>query len=268
MIFSRWRVGLSYEHNRIFAVAIQRYKTGWRLCHWWRYRLRPEEIAATHISPSSCLIQSLQAWRKQLPRYISLRLGIEPQWVMQRTLPLPGLPLTPHEKRTYIQTAAKRLFPLDYEQLTLDYREYGGVIWVTAIPQKRFRQWLLPFQQADIRPCIIELLPNALAVVGDAMQMPEQATWIHAFTHGWLSYTPGAAKTWEFNAKPFSPQTFTHAKPLWLSGLIGKVTGMKAHLPNPLSLFNCDRSVNPLLPSSYTLACGLALREKESLWYE
>lgn len=274
MAFQKWQVGLDIQNGQLCALGIQRRRNGWQLRHWWQHALPHDTLSYGALQCSPTLLAVLRRWRKQLPRSISLRVGFPPQAVMQRALAAPSLQLREPELGRYAAAAAERLFPLSVNELALDYRvaaQPQSRLYLTAARQSVLQQWLSTLALAGLIPDVVELTCGALAQVGKAMQLSDEAALIHQLSDHWLWYLPGERET----ASGWVPgllstdseqlrQHLPDAHDLWFSANISGelLTGMQPL--QPLSLLQFMQPPLPANGGMFTLALGLALRPEES----
>lgn len=274
MAFQTWQIGLDIQNKQLCALGIQRRREGWQLRHWWRQPLPPDALRNGVLQSSATLLARLQQWRKQLPQRISLRVGLPPQLALQRPLTLPNQSLREPELSRYVHAAARRIFPIEPDALTLDYRPLDNdekQLCVTAARRTVIEQWLEPLQQAGFFPDVFELTPMALAVVVRAARLPTGSVMVHHPGDHWLWHVQGgeaesggSCSCDEIADFPQLRQRyFSSASDIWFSAAsdIAAPAGTRAF--SPLALLQHKQPPLPQYDEAFTLALGLALRRED-----
>lgn len=273
MAFQTWQIGLDIQNKQLCALGIQRRREGWQLRHWWQQPLPPDTLKNGVLQSSTPLQILLQQWRKQLPQHISLRVGLPPQLALQRPLTLPNQTLREPELSRYVHAAAKRIFPIEPDALTLDYRPPGKEekqLCVTAARRTVIAQWLEPLQQAGLFPDVFELTPMALAIVARTARLPAGGVMLHHLSDHWL---------WHIQAEEASggsclcdeiadflqlqQRYFSSASKIWFSSASDMAAPAGTETFSPLTLLPYKQPPLPRHDEAFTLALGLALRPED-----
>lgn len=273
MAFHTWQIGLDIQNGQLCALGIQRRRNGWQLRHCWQHSLPPDTLINGMLQRADELKAVLCRWRKQLPRYISLRVGFPPQLVLQRYIDLPHQSLSEAERSSYVRAVAKKIFPVELDALTLDYRETQftpAQLCITATRRDMLEPWLDCFCCCGLLPEVLELTTAALHVLYLSLSLEPTAALVHRLSDHWL---------W------FSPQ-HTHRSSGWCSqtDIRHYDTLRKRHLKDSTIIYYSATThdplpdtAQPLLPLSaissplpltahqgmFTLAAGLALRPED-----
>lgn len=270
MAFSTWQVGLDIQNGQFCALGIQRRRSGWQLRHWWQHALPHDTLIQGQLQCSDVLKTLLQRWRKQLPHHISLRVGFPPQMVLQHRIEIPRQPLREPHLGRYITAAAKRVFPVEPETLTLDYRQpasSGDQLWLTATRREVLQRWLDCLHDAYLAPNVVELTPTALFVLSKNMRPGSDAALVHRLHDHWLWFCPLKQQNWGWcpleEAPDFSTFRQTHLPGItsfYYSSIMETPLPEGAQWLNPLGVFAHMQPSLPRNPGAFSLATGLALR--------
>lgn len=274
MAFQMWQTGLDIQNGKLCALGIQRRRDGWQLRHWWQLQLPQDTLRNGVLQSSAWLLEQLQQWRKTLPQRLSLRVGLGPQLVLQRSLTLPEQNLREPELNRYVQAAAKRIFPVEPDALALDYRPLASdekQLCVTAARRAAIVSWLETLQQAGLQPEVFELTPMALAVAAREGHLPPGSVLVHQLQDHWLWYIHGSDTAScgsgfcdEICAFPALQQRyFPDAGPIWFSAACITPPPVGAYQFSPFSLLTHKQPPLPRSDQAFTLALGLAMRRDD-----
>lgn len=278
MTFQHWQTGLDIQNGQLCALAVRRHRRyGWQLRNWWQHPLPDDILVNGVIRSSPPLIELLSSWRQRLPRSLSLRVGLHPQLVLQRQLKLPEPQnlLREPERSRYISAAARRIFPIDLQALTFDYRnnvQQDGVC-LSAVRNEALHSWLHCLHAAGLHPDVVEQTPSALRVLASVLKLEADAVLIHGLADHWIWYAPHQPEPsgWcpRSTAEDAAAVVRLHlagAERIYVSDSRG--TGA-AGTGTSLLPFSAFTLLTPPLPPSqqpFTLAAGLALRPEERTW--
>nr|CDS56141.1 putative pilus assembly protein [Serratia symbiotica] len=280
MFYQSWQVGLDIQNHSVRALAVQRRRNGWQLRHWWQHKLSQAVLRDGCLEHSDALIQVLRQWRVQLPKYISLRIALPAQRVLQQRMPQPDARLKEPQRNDYISIQGLKQFPLDGQTLALDHRlspPDTATLLLTAARRQELQQWLHCLHQADLQPQVVDITPCALRVMALAAGLPAVAGLMHRLDHEWLWVAP--------HGGPFAYGVLPASEP---DGLISALRALQTavgspgtdlqvcyssilegpppagcQLWSPLSAFRQLQPPLPTQPSAFVLAGGLALREED-----
>lgn len=271
MAFQTWQVGLDIQNTQLCALAIQRRRGGWQLCRWWQQGLPQDTLRNGVLQSSPELQAALRTLRQQLPQRYSLRVGLPAQLVLQRPLALPAQRLQEPALGRYVTAAAQRLFPVEPEALTLDYRASAAdsQLYVTAARQEVIAQWLTPLRQSALQPAVFELTTHALALVAQAAGLAENAALLICHDAQWLWYSRASetlvgSAGLETTAEALTQRCFPQADALY--GCAPPPVALPdAFAPfTPFSLFTYQQPPLPPQEAAFCIAAGLALRPEDS----
>ena len=276
MFFSHWNIGLDIQPEQVTALAIQRRRGGWQLCDQWQHALSVQNSVEANPLPQEELVQLLSQWHKRLPANFSLRVGLPPHLVLRRSLKVP--PTVLHEPRLgqYVRTASGQLFPEGHGTLALDYqysRAHPLQVSVTMASQSVLQQWITLFQRAGLCPDVFELMPGCLAAVMKLLPRTGDKILLHGSETFWMwscCRNGVVSDGWKFR------QQSTDAAAVCLEQCPEATERLfccsqKQPLPpgfHPFQLFSLFTHRNPpsaVQDSSFTLAAGLALRQRDRL---
>lgn len=273
MAFQTWQIGLDIQNKQLYALGIQRRREGWQLRHWWQQPLPPETLKTGVLQSSATLQALLQQWRKQLPQRISLRVGLPPQLVLQRPLTLPNQTLREPELSRYVHAAARRIFPIEPDALTLDYRPLDTdekQLCVTAARRQVIAQWLEPLRQAGLSPDVFELTPMALAIVARAARLPTGDAMVYRLNDKWLWYgqngeamSGGCASDEIADFSQLRQRYFPAASAVWFSAASDMAAPAGTRPFSPFAILQHKQPPLPRRDDAFTLALGLALRQED-----
>lgn len=267
MAFHTWQIGLDIQNRQICALALQPYRDGWQLRHWWQQRLPQDTLRNGVLQSSPELLAALTDWRQRLPRRYSLRVALPVQLVLQRLLPLPTQPLSEPALGHYVQAAARRLFPLEPEALALDYRSEapGKPLCVTAARLEVIDQWAAPLLQAGLVPQVFELTTEALKRLAQQAGLGAGSVLVLQQEDRWLwSDAQTATDAGEANSlDALHQQAFPRASHLFVCASQPTAWPAGATPFSPLDLLRYKQPPLPEHSGAFALATGLALRTKD-----
>ncbi|MEK6308257.1 pilus assembly protein PilM [Pantoea dispersa] len=268
MAFQRWQIGLDIQNGQLCALGIERRRHGWQLRHWWQQPLPHDTLRNGVLQTSPVLQEMLVRWQRHLPRRYSLRVGLPPQLVLQRTLPLPQTSLREPALSRYVNASASRLFPVEAASLSLDYRLGGSAsqLHVTAARRDVIAQWLAPLQQAGLRPDVFELSSLALTQIAMRVPLRPHQLLIHPLCDHWLWTLAGENSACGAATEPL---TLAHLRDTFPQAQTVFCTSPQA-LPEaevqrckPLALLHYLQPPLPAEAGALAIALGLALRPED-----
>lgn len=269
MAFQRWQIGLDIQNGQLCALGIERRRHGWQLRHWWQQPLPHDTLRNGVLQTTPQLQEMLARWQRHLPKRYSLRVGLPPQLVLQRTLPLPDTSLSEPEISRYVASSLSRLFPVEPASLSLDYRAAGNApqLCITAARREAIAQWLAPLQDAGLRPDVFEL--SSLALTQIAMRMPLQRDHllVHPVSDHWLWTLASDQISSGAGSAPLTlPQlreTFPLASAIFCTAP-QRLSGADVMDCKPLSLLQYRQPPLPVHEGEFSIALGLALRPEDA----
>lgn len=184
-----WQVGLDIQMEAIRTLAVVRRRHGWQLRYWWHQSLPAGTLREGILQQPDIVSDKLKSLRKQLPRHISLRIALPAQRILQHAMAAPDRRLREPEREGYINAAASRAFPLNSQELALDYRTAtpsDSELLVTAARQSEVQQWQSCLHQAGLLSHIIDITPCALRYMATAAGLSGQYWLIHRLANEWL----------------------------------------------------------------------------------
>ena len=269
MAFQRWQIGLDIQNGQLCALGIERRRHGWQLRHWWQQPLPQDTLRNGVLQTTPLLQEMLTRWQRHLPKRYSLRVGLPPQLVLQRTLPLPASSLSEPAMRRYVASSAQRLFPVEPASLSIDYRAAGDAsqLCITAARREVIAQWLAPLQASGLRPDVFEL--SSLALTQIAMRMPRQQNrlLIHPLCDHWLWALTGEQTTSGAGTDPLTlaqlRETFPQASSIFCTAP-QRLSDPGVMRCLPLSLLQYRQPPLPADEGEFSIALGLALRPEDA----
>lgn len=264
MAFHTWQIGLDIQNRQLYALAVQQPREGWKLCHWWQQQLPQDTLRNGVLQSSPELVAALTSWRKRLPQRYSLRVGLPVQLVLQRPLPLPTQQMCEPIMRRYVQTAARKLFPIEPEALALDYRSdpAGDQLYVTAARQSVVDQWCLPLQQAGLQPEVFELTTHAFSVIAKAAKLSANSVLVLRHGERWLwCDSEGICTSDDAATLTALQQVLPQGAHILLCDNKERALAAGTDFFSPFDLFHYKQPPLPECPDDFTLAAGLALRK-------
>ncbi len=269
MAFQRWQIGLDIQNGQICALGIERRRHGWQLRHWWQQTLPQDTLRNGVLQTTPALLDMLGRWQRHLPKRYSLRVGLPPQLVLQRTLPLPETSLREPALSRYVAASAQRLFPVEPASLSLDYRLPGKAsqLCVTAARREVIAQWLAPLQQAGLRPDVFELSSLALTQIAMRMPLRHNQLLIHPLSDHWLWTLAGESTSSGAATEPLTfallHETFPQMETVFCTST-AVLPEEQVQRCQPLTLLHYLQPPLPAQEGDFTVALGLALRPEDS----
>lgn len=268
MAFQRWQIGLDIQNGQICALGIERRRHGWQLRHWWQQTLPHDTLRNGVLQTTPALHTLLTRWQRKLPKRYSLRVGLPPQLVLQRTLPLPDITLREPALSRYVAASAQRLFPVEPASLSIDYRAPGksAQLQVTAARREVIAQWLTPLKQAGLRPDVFELSSLALAQIAMRIPLRHNQLLVHPLSDHWLWTLAGETTTSGAGSEPLNlaqlRDTFPQMESVFCTSATA-LAGEKVQHCRPFSLLHYLQPPLPAQEGEFAIALGLALRPED-----
>ncbi|WP_145600493.1 type IV pilus biogenesis protein PilM [Yersinia frederiksenii] len=184
-----WQVGLDIQMEAIRALAVIRRRYGWQLRYWWSQSLPSGVLREGILQQPDVVSDKLKLLRKQLPRHISLRIALPAQRILQQSLAAPDRRLREPEREGYINAAASRLFPVNSQELALDYRAGAtpnGDLLITAARRSEILQWQTCLHRANLPSHIIDITPCALRYMATAAGLSGVYCLVYRLVNEWL----------------------------------------------------------------------------------
>ncbi|WP_271461197.1 type IV pilus biogenesis protein PilM [Pantoea leporis] len=268
MAFQRWQIGLDIQNGQLCALGIERRRHGWQLRHWWQQTLPQDTLRNGVLQTTPALLDMLGRWQRHLPRRYSLRVGLPPQLVLQRTLPLPETSLREPALGRYVAASAQRLFPVEPASLSLDYRSPGkdAPLYVTAARREVITQWLTPLKQAGLRPDVFELSSLALTQIAMRLPLRHNHLLIHPLSDHWLWTLVGESTTSGAATEPLTLAQLRETFPQMESVFCTSTQVLPEEQVKRFKPFSLLHYLQPPLPAQegiFAIALGLALRPED-----
>ncbi|CNI34723.1 MULTISPECIES: pilus assembly protein PilM [Yersinia] len=296
-----WQVGLDIQMEAIRALAVVRRRYGWQLRYWWSQTLPSGVWHEGILQQPDIVSDKLKLLRKQLPRHISLRIALPAQRILQQSLPTPDSRMREPEQEGYISAAASRLFPVNRQELALDYRAVstsGGELLMTAARLLEVQQWQTCLHQADLPSHVIDITPCALRYMATAAGLSGAYYLVHRLANEWLwvsssdlpfDFGVAAIDLDEGSSEALLPQGSNPLSTLlaqlrsrypkqnvvysgesrvplaiYYSSTVDEPLPENTTAWSPFTAFTQYQPPLPSLPSAFTLAGGLALRPADA----
>lgn len=188
MAYRHWYIGLHLQHNAFVSVALQKTRNGWALQRWWRRPLPGESAPQERVA-------QLQRWRRELPLSHSIALSVPAGQTLQKTLPVPSLPMNGAEAEHWVGAALAQQLEMAKEALCFDFAQNEGQTYtVTAARRQDVAQCLQSVQAAGLR--VARVTPDACALQSYLPWLSDSALglawkashhWLWATRDGWGS---------------------------------------------------------------------------------
>ncbi|CNI53251.1 pilus assembly protein PilM [Yersinia mollaretii] len=285
-----WQVGLDIQMEAIRALAVVRRRHGWQLRYWWHHPLPAGTLSDGILQQPDIVSDKLKLLRQQLPRHISLRIALPAQRILQHAMAAPDRRLREPEREGYINATASRVFPLNSQELALDYRAKipsDSELLITAARQSEVQQWQSCLHQAGLPSHIIDITPCALRYMAAAAGLSGPYWLIHRLANEWL-WVSSSELAFEFgvvtsDTDEGAPEDHSASAVDPRSALVTQLQTRYSELSaapirvyysstmdepppkntthwSPFAAFTQYQPPLPPLPAAYTLAGGLALR--------
>ncbi|AUG98452.1 pilus assembly protein PilM [Pectobacteriaceae bacterium CE70] len=279
MAYHIWQVGVDIQNGCMRALAVQRCRHGWQLRHWWQFPLPGDTLRLGSLYHADGLCEILRQWRRELPRFISLRVGFPASQILQQRLPQPDKRLREPARGEYIEKMALRKLPVSRDMLALDYRtdpQIADTLLVTAARNAELVAWQDCFSQSGLEPEVMDITPCALRCMAQQAGLLSERLLLHRFDDHWLWTSP---LNHPLHFGTFQPEDITDKQalishlstcyqmateePVYCSSSIADdLSGMSEMLISwsPLVAFHQQHPPLPPMPSAFVIAGGLALR--------
>lgn len=273
MLSHGWQIGLHITSNSVSVIAIHYQRRSWVLQRWWFFSLRhPPFTAAGSMGDVSQLKKILASLRAHLPRKYSLRVSYPAQCVIFRVLPLPARSLTPYHIERYVALSIERLFPnLSVNELSWDYRPGPNVskeLSVTVTRAKMLNSYCALFHSVGLTLDVVELGSSSLQpLISRSLNcclITEDAEhWFWAAHNGSLWHHGWFLRRDYPHAASLPAAITTQYQHYFLSGSQAKDVAAPLRPFSALGLRSGCFLPLPPVPYLFTVALGLALREKD-----
>jgi len=267
MIFPGWQVGLDIQMEGVRAVAVQRYRQGWQLRHWWHLPFPTEVFTNNILSQPAVLLEVLDNWRKQLPYRSRLGVSFPAQRTFQRKIPIPDENLCEAVHENYVAYTACQQLQMPVSQLCCDYLEQGDALDVTAARQSDINTLLSCLKSAQLFPNTVTPCDKVLCSLPVGCYSQTSHYLIHEEPEYWLWASCNGTKTSGWQDKRQSPDLASLCQ--WLDTAAENIAFSTACMGDKPSLVvqNLDvwqllTRLYPPIPQAkgrYTIALGLAL---------
>ena len=187
MYSQKWNIGIDLYQNKIQLVAIKQHRRYWSLCECWQHHFPIDFIETPEHDQRVSLLDILMQWRQKLPKNCTTSITLPSLRTLKQqfTLP-PQMPLQQPELSWYLQTRAEKLFPMQAEELALDYRIMGSHVYLNGARKSDIIYWQTLLKESGFNLLAIDIAPTTLRYVARYAGLPDECWVVHHRQGEWL----------------------------------------------------------------------------------
>lgn len=278
MYSQKWNIGIDLYQNKIQLVAIKKYRKYWSLCECWQHHFPIDFIETPEHEQRVSLLDILIQWRQKLPKNCTASITLPSHRTLKQQLTLPTqMHLQQPELSWYIQTRIEKLFPMQVEELALDYRIIGSHVYLNGARKSDIMYWQTLLKESGFNLLAIDIAPITLRYIARHAGLPDECWVVHHRQGEWLWSGPMSQPA-NYNhiqdneiltlpqLAPFFNTEEESSLPVYYIGdqQIGDHQGIDAH--HQWELLQAFRHHTLKLPhqlGDFVIAAGLALRHRD-----
>ncbi|MEQ5318308.1 pilus assembly protein PilM [Providencia vermicola] len=187
MYTSKWNIGIDIYQNKIQLVATKQRRKYWSLCECWQQQLPFEITESSDPEQHQILLKVLTQWRQKLPKNCTVSIALPAVRTLKQQLSLPNqVHLQQPELSWYLQSQAKKCFPMNVHELAIDYRVINQHVYLNGARKADITFWQNLLTQSGFNLLAIDVAPVALRYVARHCQLPDDAWLVHYRQGEWL----------------------------------------------------------------------------------
>lgn len=275
MYSQKWNIGIDLCQTTIQLVAAKKSRKRWYLCECWQQNIQNEIASQSENNKHAILLKILKQWRRKLPKNCQVSIAFSSLRTLKQQFVLPTqLPLQQPELSWYLHTRAEKLFPLNSEEMVIDYRIMDNHAYLNGVRKTEITFWQDLLHKSDFLLTAIDVAPCVLRYIARYAGLPDESWLVHYRQGEWLWAGPVS--------QPANYNQIQEGEITSLSQLIPLLSEENAPLKIPLYYIS-DRHEPQALHSwhllqafhnhtvkiphqlgDFVVAAGLALRHKDN----
>lgn len=270
-----WHIGIDLCQTTIQLVAARQNRKQWHLCECWQHPIPNEISNQSENEKRAILLDILVQWRRKLPKNCQVSIAFPSLRTIKQQIALPEqLTLQQPELGWYLQAQAKKLFPLNAEELIVDYRVINHSAYLNGVRRSEILFWRELFKNSGFVLIAIDVAPCVLRYLARIAGLPDESWLVHYRQGEWLWSGPVSQPATYNQIQDSDIATLTQLLPLLTENntphqypvyYIGDHHQPQAeHSWNLLQAFQRHPMKIPHQLGDYVIAAGLALRPKDS----
>lgn len=187
MYSPKWNIGIELSQHHIQLVAAKKHRKYWSLCECWQQKL-PTEINPLVLEEQRViLLNILKQWRQKLPKNCSVSIALPSMRTLKQQVSLPNqMNLQQPELGWYLQTQIEKRFPMQAEDLSVDYRIINQQVYFNAARQSDILFWQHLLKESGYSLSAVDIAPIALRYLAKQAHLPDESWLIHYRNGEWL----------------------------------------------------------------------------------
>ncbi|GAB1440249.1 pilus assembly protein PilM [Providencia sp.] len=187
MYTSKWNIGIDLYRDKIQLVAAKCRKKYWSLCECWQQQLPFEITAQSDNEQYKIVLNILIQWRQKLPKKCTASIALPAVRTLKQQFSLPEqINLQQPELNWYLQSQAETRFPIQAQELAIDYRIINRQVYFNGARKSEIAFWQNLFIESGFNLLAIDVAPVALRYVARHAGLPDEC-WLVHYRHGeWL----------------------------------------------------------------------------------
>lgn len=187
MYSQKWNIGIDLFQTTIRLVAAKQTRKRWYLCECWQQNI-PNEISGQSENDKRDILQEiLIQWRRKLPKNCHVSIAFSSLRTLKQQVPLPEqVTLKQPELGWYLQTRAEKLFPLNSEELVIDYRVINNCAYLNGVRKSEIIFWQNLLHESGFLLAAIDVAPCVLRYIARHAGIPDESWLLHYRQGEWL----------------------------------------------------------------------------------
>lgn len=187
MYSPKWHIGIELSQHHIQLVAAKKHRKFWSLCECWQQEL-PFDSSLHVLDEYRVILRNiLRQWRQKLPKNCSVSIALPSLRSLKKQLSLPNqMSLQQPELNWYLRAQIDQLFPMQAQELTVDYRIIGQQVYFHAARQSDITFWQNLLQETGYHLVAIDIAPIALRYLAKYAQLPDECWIVYYRQNEWL----------------------------------------------------------------------------------
>lgn len=191
MYSQKWRIGIDLYLNKIQLVAAKKQRNRWCLCECWQQQI-PENTSETLNSSEPIILERiLTKWRQKLPKSCEVQLALPVLRTIKHQFILSEhLSIKEPEINWYVQSRAKKQFPINADELIFDYRIIDQNVYLSGARKSDILFWSDLLKKSGFLLTAIDVSPCALRYAARQAGLPDESWILHYRSGEWLWVGP------------------------------------------------------------------------------
>lgn len=187
MYSPKWHIGIELSQHHIQLVAAKKHRKLWSLCECWQQALPFDSASHTLDEHRVILRNILRQWRQKLPKNCSVSIALPSLRSLQKQVSLPNqMSLQQPELSWYLQAQVDQLFPMQAQELAVDYRIIGQQVYFNAARQSDITFWQDLLLESGYHLLAVDIAPIALRYLARHAQLPNECWLVYYRQNEWF----------------------------------------------------------------------------------